>query len=310
MARGGRELFPRDRGLQARMALAALVSLILTGVLVGGLVRVALLMEEGWAYAVAAFAIFGVTGAVSTRRARELRDRRERGAEAHDRVEGIVQRLAVLADLPAPRVEIDPVDAPQCWTTERLLGGATITATAGLAERLDEDELTAVIAHELSHLANGDALVMTLLGGPPTWIVQGVKQVVTEAAQEVRLRLLIVATIYGSFALALALPGLLAARILARHRELAADRGAAILTGSPAALASALRRLSGELGRIPRNDLRTVGGGDLFYVLPSRREPSGPARLWATHPRLATRIERLEEMERRLVLARPVLDPG
>lgn len=289
------------------MAIALVVSAALTLAMVGALLWLALAGGDAWVFAAFA-ACFAVTGAVSARRSSAEAPSdprsRERVESARVRVEAVAQRLAALADLDPPRVEIECREAPQCWTTSGLRRGSRLVATVGLVKRLGDEELAAVVGHELSHIANGDARLMTLVGGPPTWMLRGIRMTWAEGKDD--WRGYAAAILYGSYSGALALPGLLTARILSRHRELAADRGAAMLTGSPAALASALRRLSGELDRVPKRDLRTLGGGDLFYVLP-RREAGGLGRLWATHPRLEKRIARLEEMERALQAARPVL---
>jgi len=89
------------------------------------------------------------------------------------------------------------------------------------------------------------------------------------------------------------------ARIVSRHRELAADRGAALLTGSPAAMTSALVKLSGGLGGCPKRDLRVAAARDLLHVVPAR-PAHGIRRLWATHPPLKTRLRQLERLESRL----------
>ena len=304
-----RELFPRDWGLQIRMGIALVVSAAATAVLLGLLLWFAVAVEKGWAF-VGFVAMFGLVGALTGRETHGddalLEAERARSERARVRTEPIVQRLAPMADLPAPRVEIAYRDAPLSWTTSGPFRGARLVVTVGVVESLDDDELAAVFAHELSHLANGDARVMTLVAGPSTWITQGIRRMWREGDLKERAA----AVVYGSYSGALALPGLLAARIVSRQRELAADRGAAILIGSSATLASALRRLAGELESIPRQDLRALGGGDLFYVLPSRGEARGIRRLWGTHPRLERRVERLEEMERDLQAARPTLIPS
>jgi heat shock protein HtpX len=105
------------------------------------------------------------------------------------------------------------------------------------------------------------------------------------------------AVLYGSYSVppALVLAGL--SRLVSRHRELAADRGSALLTGSPSALAAALLTLSGELARMPRSDLRAVAPLDPLRLLPAKPEPKHLGRLWATHPPLAVRLAELEGLE-------------
>ena len=286
------------------MAVALLVSGVFTLALVGLLTWLVIAKVWPVVFFVVLYALVGALTA--RRRLREPLLEREiaRVEPARDRLETVVERLALVADVPQPRAEIDHRHAPQAWTVWGPRRGNRVIATTGLVELLDDDELAAVVAHELSHLANGDAAVMTVVGGPSTWILQGIRRAWADAG-EIREYLAVV--LYGSYSALLAIPGLLAARIVSRHRELAADRGAAILTGSPTALSTALRRLTGELDQIPKKDLRKLGGGDLFYVLPSRGEPRGLRRLWATHPRLSRRVRRLDEMERSLQAARPAL---
>jgi len=151
----------------------------------------------------------------------------------------------------------------------------------------------AVLAHELSHLANRDAVVMTLIAGPPTMVIW--------ACQFLWERL----SFRGwCFAVPL-LPWLAVSpvplaicRLFSRQRELAADRGAAMLTGSPSAVASALMRLSGEVPRIPLADLRSTGTSDLFHFLPAREYGgSDVRRIWATHPPVKLRLARLAQLE-------------
>jgi heat shock protein HtpX len=308
MARGGRELFPLDRGLQARMALAMLTGTALTAALIAAVVWWALSGEDrGWKAAIVfVIALTGFAFSLNTEVPAGDSDP-ERLDEAWDRLETIADRLAALADVRAPRVGVSQYEAPQCWTTAGPFGRPALVATLGLVERLSDEELEAVVAHELTHLENGDATVMTIIGGPPSWLLSGAWQMMIGAWEDRRIRALPVVAVWCPIAMLVALPGWLASRMVSRYRELAADRGAAVLTGSPAALASALRHLSGELDRIPARDLRELGGSDLFYVLPSGGEVSGLRRLWATHPPLTTRLDRLEEMERRLQSARPVL---
>jgi heat shock protein HtpX len=293
------------------MAIAVVLGVLLTGALIGAVVWLAVSLEDGWQPALFIVGI-GAGGYLASREATErMRHRASFDRDAHAghitrqdavrAVEGQLARLATLADVRLPRADVFWADAPLCWTTVGLSGTPRVHVTTALVERLTEDQLAAVLAHELTHIANGDARVMTFVAGPATWLVVGLREMISEGGR----------VMVGGIFLALLLspvlvPAALNARIASRHRELAADRGAALLTGSPSALASALLELSGRLDRIPRRDLRTAGAGDLFYVLPTR-ESHGIRRLWATHPPLGRRVAQLERMEAALHRARPVL---
>jgi heat shock protein HtpX len=202
------------------------------------------------------------------------------------RVRELLGRLVALSDVRAPQLVIDADDAPLSWTTALPWRPATIHVTTGLIFECTAAELEAVLAHELAHIANRDAVVMTLVA-PPSWVLAGIREGWRTRSGTLRPALGMVAI---SWLAALALPGALAARLLSRHRELAADRGAARLTGSPAGVAAALRRLSGS-----------PGAPDLRLAL-LRFVPQGPARsaLWATHPPLDRRLAQLDRLERAL----------
>jgi heat shock protein HtpX len=153
------------------------------------------------------------------------------------------------------------------------------------------------VGHELSHLVNRDATVMTAVGGPGAVLLAGGKRMLSGGWW--------FALMGGAVAAAVGRVSLLGTQILSRDRELAADAGSAALTGRPAALASALRRISGQLKLIPEEDLRLAAGRDVFHLLAVEQEGEGWAgRLGATHPPLEKRIARLEKMERALQSAR------
>ncbi|HEX8743449.1 MAG TPA: M48 family metalloprotease [Thermoleophilaceae bacterium] len=312
MATGGRELFPADLGLQVRMVIALLLGALFTAALLGAVVWLAVSVEDGWQPALF-IVVIAAAGFVTSREAADrMRYRASFDPDKHDlagftreeavrNVEGHLVRLATLADVPLPRADLFWADAPLCWTTVGLTGRPRVHVTTTLVQRLSDDQLAAVLAHELTHIANGDARVMTFVAGPASWLVAGLRDMYEEGGR----------AMYAAIGLALLLlpvllPAALTGRIASRHRELAADRGGALLTGSPSALASALLELSGRLDRIPRRDLRVAGAGDLFYVLPTR-EAHGIRRLWATHPPLGRRVVQLERMEQALHRARPVL---
>jgi heat shock protein HtpX len=203
----------------------------------------------------------------------------------------IVDRLCVVANLPKPEIVIEPEKLPNSWIVGLSRGRARLHVTEGLLALLSPSELEAVIGHELAHLAHRDAVVMTAVGGPGAVLLDGGRRSMRGGW----------IVMFGGFvAAAIGWVSQLGTQTLSRHRELAADAGSAALTGRPAALASALRRISGELRLIPHEDLRLAASRDVFHLLPVDEE-SG----WtATHPPLAARIERLERLEREMQSAR------
>jgi heat shock protein HtpX len=211
------------------------------------------------------------------------------------RADKALQRLAMVADTSAPRLRVAVRDAPLSWAAWVPRRRPELWLTTGLMERLGDGELEAVIAHECAHVEQRDAMLMTLLAGPPAALIAGLRAMSGKGTLVPRL-----------FALAF-LPSAVCAtalvRLVSRHREFAADRRAATLTGSPAAVASALIEVSGCLsGR--DTDLRAAAARDAFYFVPlgGRRGPL--AGLRSTHPPLARRLEQLERLERGLQQAR------
>lgn len=196
----------------------------------------------------------------------------------HDRVD----RLAQQADLPSPAVAVADVAVPNAFTTGVSRTHATVVVTRGLLDGLSPEELTAVLAHELAHLKNRDAVVMTFVATPLV-----VAEVLTKWADDVTARKagtgkegLEMLALFGVYAVAglFWLAGRALVRALSRSRELAADRGAVALTGAPAALASALRTIS-DTADVPREDLRSVHGAtQAFAIVPADRG-HGPVRL-------------------------------
>lgn len=206
----------------------------------------------------------------------------------------IVDRLCVMADLPKPEIVVEPEDQPNSWIVGLSRQRSRLHVTRGLLAALPKDELEAVVAHELAHVAHRDAAVMTAVGGPGAVLLAGGRRM-TRGGWWITM-------IGGAVAAAIGWVSMLGTQALSRHRELAADADSAALTGHPAALASALRRISGQLARIPRADLRVAAARDVFHLMPVAEDGQ---RGWrATHPSLATRIERLERLERAMHGAR------
>jgi heat shock protein HtpX len=283
-------LLPPDRGLQARMLLAMLLA---PAIALGGVaVAVAVPATRIAVIVVVAIGILRLSMADAEPRSRMVTPALPPDDLPH--VHAVVDRLCLLADLRKPEIVVEWEDQPNSWI--EAPGGATarLHLTLGLLLLLEPEELEAVIAHELAHLAHHDARVMGVVGGSGELLLNGAEGV----------------TGFWMFLW----PGILAAGalgwisrlttcMLARHRELVADAGSAALTGRPAALASALRRISGELARVPALDLREVAARDVLHLVPVAGEALNAP--WTTHPPLEHRIARLERLELALHAARP-----
>jgi heat shock protein HtpX len=202
-----------------------------------------------------------------------------------------------------PRVAVADTALPNAFATGRSPDRAVLCATTGLMNRLDERELEAVMSHELSHVAHRDVTVMTIasvvgvLAGFMTraMVFSGMgRNREGNAAMVALMAMLIAIVVYAvSFLLT---------RLLSRYRELAADRAGAYLTMRPAALATALQKISGEMAAIPQKDLRASQAMNAFFIAPA---VSGATlkTLTATHPSLEQRLEQLARIQAEL--ARP-----
>jgi heat shock protein HtpX len=287
-----RELFPADRGLQARMVLAAVLT---PTVVVAALVACALVLPAPICGGIAIAAVLGIGSTVRERRRGQVTRVLAPGEEPE--LQAAVQRLCLMADLPRPDVAVNEESQPNSWVVDAPGRPPRLHVTRGLLDMLDAHELEAVLAHELSHIAHRDATVMTVVGLPGAVLQEGGATGGWWGWWPMQLGRL-VALVIGRIAS-------VGTKALSRHRELVADAGAASLTGRPSALASALLKVSGELARIPAADLRGVAGRDAFHLLPTRSEGGGLLwRLEATHPTLDQRLAALERLEARLQRAR------
>ncbi len=295
------EAFAPDLGLQVRMVVTVGVATILLVAVVGGLIY---LSAIGWWRLTMFVACFVFIGFAAQRRVPKVVGRRRaRPAPAQEqaRAEGVVERLCIIGDLRVPEVVIERHPLPLSWTIAGLRRRPHVHLTTALVDRLSHAELEAVIGHELSHIAQSDALLMTFLAAPPATFFRGLRQMIDEEWFRGTLAVLL----FGLWLVPAALLMSILARVVSRHRELTADRGAAVLTGSPAAVASALISVASGLAETRRRDLRAIAANDVFHLMPSRRDEPGPlAQMWATHPRLHQRLRRLEAMEERLQLGR------
>jgi heat shock protein HtpX len=221
---------------------------------------------------------------------------------------GIVDRLCALADMDKPRVAIAPTRMPNAFATGRNSKNSVLCVTEGLLNGgLEKNELEGVLAHELSHVAHKDVQVMTvasLLAIVAALLVRfafyselfgGGRRSNDQNALPIFLAIMVVSAVVYAISFLLI-------RLLSRYRELAADRSGALLTGQPSALASALRKVSNGMGRIPTEDLRTAQPLNAFYFAPAMKLNAGASlsTLFSTHPSLEKRIEQLEKIQRQL----------
>ena len=296
-----RKAYGRDAGLSARM--------LLTTFLLGALYVVFFIvllqlfsLSIGAVIAIMgalAFLQYFTSDKIALRASGAKVVTRDQAPELHD----MVERLCAMADLPKPRVAVIPTDVPNAFATGRNPKNAVVAVTEGLWRRLEPREVEGVIAHELAHIANRDVLIMTVAsffsmiaallirfgflfgggnnreGGAPVWLIMFVVSIVTYVI---------------SYILILT---------ISRYREFAADRGAALITGAPEYLMSALQKIASQITRIPQRDLREVEGMNAFFIVPTNWKRSFGG-LFMTHPPLEKRLARLADIAQEM--GRPV----
>jgi heat shock protein HtpX len=288
--------FGKDTGLQVRMTftlfLLGLVYVILiVALLASGANGVLIAIIAG---GLAVFQLFG-----SDKLALRAMGAREVTPAQAPELHAMVERLCIQADLPKPKVAVADTRMPNAFAIGRSPKSATVCATTGIMELLSPAELEGVMAHELTHVANRDVMVMTLAGFFATiaaYVVQfgflfgGGHGDDDDNPSAMVLFLVSIVVYVVSFLLMQA---------LSRYREFAADRGAALITGRPSALASALTRISTGMHRIPQQDLRASQELSAFYIFPPAvgKSISG---LFATHPPMEKRIAALQRLEMQL----------
>jgi len=300
---------PNDHGLSLRMFFTGLMLVVLYGAVIGLLISFGLSIGIVLVFAAAILfvqywfsdkiALFGMHGHIVT-------------PEQAPQLHGVIDRLCALADMKKPRVALADTDVPNAFATGRSPNSAVVCATTGLMRRLDESELEAVLAHELSHVAHRDVAVMTIasflgmvagmitrimlwtglmggFGGSNNNNNQG-----GDNAALVELAVLVVSVVVYAISFLLTMA-------LSRYRELAADRSGALLTGRPSALASALVKVTGEMSRIPTRDLRSAESFNAFYFTPAiAKNGVSLSTLFSTHPSLDQRLAQLSKIEAEL----------
>jgi heat shock protein HtpX len=223
------------------------------------------------------------------------------------RVHGIVDRLCALADVPKPRIAIAASRMPNAFATGRNADHAVLCVTDELLRRLDNDELEGVIAHEMSHVAHKDVQVMTIasfLAIIAALLVRmafyselfgGGRRNNDQNALPIMAIIMIVSVVVYAVSFLLI-------RLLSRYRELSADRSGALLTGQPSALKSALVKVSGQMARIPTQDLRTAQPLNAFFFAPALNlsAQGGLSQIFSTHPSLERRLAELDKVQAQL----------
>jgi heat shock protein HtpX len=290
--------FGKDTGLQIRMA----VTLFLLG-LVYVVFVVALLAAgvNGATVAIIAGGLALVNLFASDKLALAAMGARVVTPQEAPQLHAMIERLCVQADLPKPRVAVANTRMPNAFALGRSPKSATVCATTGIMEMLSPAELEGVMAHELTHVANRDVLIMTLAGFFATvaaYIVQfgfffggGGSYGDDDDNPSFFVLLLVSLVVY--------VVSFLLMQMLSRYREFAADRGAAIITGRPSALASALTKIASGMNQIPQKDLRAAGELNAFFIFPAG-VGKGIAGLFATHPPIEKRLAALARLESQL----------
>ena len=301
-----RSAFGHDSGLQARMLLTIFllgaVYVVFVGVLfASGASGVTIVLIGGGLFLFQIFAsdriALAAAGAhvVSPQQAPELH--------------ALIERLCVQADLPKPKIAVAQTSMPNAFAMGRSQKSATVCATTGIMELLEPAELEGVMAHELSHVGNRDVMIMTIasfFASIAAFVLQfgfffggggggyGGRRNNDNSGGFLAIIIVSLAVYAISFLLMQA---------LSRYREFAADRGAAILTGRPSALSSALLKISGSMQRVPQQDLRMAGEMNAFFIIPATTKGS-LRNLFSTHPPVEQRIERLSRLEGQLQAGR------
>jgi heat shock protein HtpX len=299
-----RRTYGRDAGLSFRMLLTGsllgllyvVFAVVLFQVLNVGLIPMVLIVV-----AIAFFQYFTSDKLALAASGAKIVERSE-APELHD----MVERLCAMADLPKPRVAVIDTDVPNAFATGRSPEHAAVAVTRGLWQRLEPQEVEGVLAHELSHVANRDVLIMTVASffamlaglltrfGLYSGMFGGGRRDNNSVPVWLIVLLVSVVTYFISQILILA---------ISRYREFAADRGSALITGAPEHLMSALQKISNEMFRIPQRDLREVEGMNAFFIIPASVKGS-VSSLFLTHPPLEKRLAALAEIAREM--GRPV----
>jgi heat shock protein HtpX len=301
-----RTRFAPDRGLTTRMLITMFMIGLLFVVFVGLLL---VLLRGAWPIVViVAGGLFVAQFWFSDKIAAFSMGAREVSPQEYPELHGTIDRLCALADMAKPRVAVADTDMPNAFATGRNEKNAVVCVTTGLLRRLEPEELEGVLAHELSHVAHRDVMVMTVAGflgvlagiitrvGLQFGMFGGFDDRDNRDGDNTAIAALVVIAVS---AVVYAISFLLT-RLLSRYRELSADRSAALLTGRPSALASALTKVTGDIAAIPTQDLRKAQPYNAFYFAPALSAREVAANAFSTHPSLEQRLEQLGKISAEL----------
>ncbi|OAQ53210.1 heat-shock protein HtpX [Natrinema mahii] len=222
-------------------------------------------------------------------------------ADEYPQLHASIERLSQQADLPKPKVAVVDSNTPNAFATGRNQKNAAVCVTTGILNTLEQDELDGVLAHELAHVKNRDMMVMTIASFLSTIAFMMVRWGAffggghgrggdRQGGGGIVVAILVSLLVW--------IISYLLIRALSRYREYAADRGAAAITGNPSALASALLKISGEMDKVPKDDLREEAEMNAFFIIPIKSGVVG--RLFSTHPPTEKRVEQLRDLEREM----------
>ncbi len=291
-----RASFKRDTGLQARM----LLTIFLLGLLYVAFVGAMFVAGAG------AVTMLVVIGAISLAQlffsdklALRAAGAKEVSPEEAPGLHAMIERLCLQADLPKPRIAVADTDVPNAFAMGRSQKNSTVCCTTGIMRTLSPSELEGVMAHELTHVKNRDVMIMTIAS-----FFASVAAIILQFAfffggggDDDDGAPAIIVVIVASFLVYIISFFLILA--LSRYREFAADRGSALITGRPSALSSALMKISGAMQAVPTKDLREAERLNAFFIVPTSVKGMVQT-IFATHPPMEKRIERLQQLEQQL----------
>ena len=286
--------FGRDTGLQVRI----LITLFLLGAVYAVLIGVLFAAgASGITILIVSAGLLSLQYFTSDKLALRSMGAQEVSPQEAPQLHAMIERLCIQADLPKPRIYVVNSSMPNAFAVGRSKKAAAVCATTGILELLSPAELEGVMAHELTHIANRDVMVMTLAAFFASLASMIVQFGFFFGGDDDDDGPGIFAIILVSLAVYVISFFLLQA--LSRYREFAADRGAAVITGRPSALSSALLKISGTMERIPQTDLRAHAEMNAFYIVPAGVKNS-IYNLFSTHPPMEKRIEALSRLEAQL----------